>query len=163
MRESYGCRSRSLPRPSIDCHRGVRPSPHQPSLQDGSQERWQERQGGALQREEGGRGRLQRDCGSPRIPTEWEAVVLPQVHFPWTSSQFQVQVYAILCTFLYNLCTMQCLSFLILSMFYLQSLKDVYDCSKWYVLKEVTSPLRKMQKSTFLSPAGINEWFTCQK
>ena len=48
----------------------VRPSPHQPSLQDGSQERWQERQGGALQREEGGRGRLQRDCGSPRIPTE---------------------------------------------------------------------------------------------
>ena len=103
MRESYGCRSRSLPRPSIDCHRGVRPSPHQPSLQDGSQERWQERQGGALQRQEGGRGRLQRDSGSPRIPAEWEPVVLPQVHFPWTSSQFQVQVDAVL---LYNLCTM---------------------------------------------------------
>ena len=96
MRESYGCRSRSLPRPSIDCHRGVRPSPHQPSLQDGSQERWQERQGGALPREEGGRGRLQRDSGSPRISAEWEPVVLPQVYFPWTSSQFQVQVDALL-------------------------------------------------------------------
>ena len=56
-----------------------------------------------------------------------------------------------------SFCTIyvQCLSFLILSMFYLQSLKDVYDCSKWYVLKEVTSPLRKMQKKVLWAHSWV--------
>ena len=78
-------------RPSIDSPRG-QAIPPSPQSQNGSKECRQEWQGCPREK---GRGCLQwGSCSPPRFPTRWweASLVLPQVHFPRSSPQFQVQV-----------------------------------------------------------------------
>ena len=66
--------------------------PPSPQSQNGSKECRQEWQGCPREK---GRGCLQwGSCSPPRFPTRWweASLVLPQVHFPRSSPQFQVQV-----------------------------------------------------------------------